>query len=98
MSVIASDSPVDEKRAESRVGTASSGSNKTDLEIGGETSLPPPPKLSAAEEKKLWRKIDLRLMPILSMMYLMSFMDRGMYNILSTLFLADVSMSKGISV
>lgn len=50
----------------------------TDLnEIGGHEKLPPPPTLSAAEAKKLYRKIDLRLMPILTLMYLCSFLDRG---------------------
>ncbi|KAL4072332.1 MFS general substrate transporter [Scleroderma citrinum] len=29
------------------------------------------------QERKLWRKIDLRLMPIISLMYLFAFMDRG---------------------
>ncbi|KAJ7881432.1 MFS general substrate transporter [Mycena leptocephala] len=35
------------------------------------------PTLTAEEERKLWQKIDLRLMPILSLMYLLSFLDRG---------------------
>ena len=43
----------------------------------GEDNLPPPSHLSEAEEKKLWRKVDLRLLPILTLLYLMSFMDRG---------------------
>ncbi|KAJ7693398.1 MFS general substrate transporter [Mycena rosella] len=47
------------------------------FDFGGESSLPPPPSLTAEEERKLWRKIDLRLMPILSLMYLLSFLDRG---------------------
>ncbi|PPR02802.1 hypothetical protein CVT26_009588 [Gymnopilus dilepis] len=47
------------------------------VDFGGESSLPPPPTLTAEEERKLWRKVDLRLMPILSLMYLLSFMDRG---------------------
>ena len=46
-------------------------------DFGGESKLPPPPVLSVAEERKLYRKIDLRLMPILSLMYLCSFLDRG---------------------
>ena len=33
--------------------------------------------LSPEEERKLWRKIDIRLLPIISLMYLFSFMDRG---------------------
>ncbi|TFK52770.1 MFS general substrate transporter [Heliocybe sulcata] len=35
------------------------------------------PVLTEEEEKRLWRKVDLRLMPILSIMYLFSFLDRG---------------------
>ena len=44
---------------------------------GGDDTLPPPPTLSAAEERALWRKVDMRLMPILTIMYLCSFLDRG---------------------
>ncbi|KAF5337786.1 hypothetical protein D9758_016294 [Tetrapyrgos nigripes] len=33
--------------------------------------------LTESEERRLWTKIDLRILPILSLMYLMSFMDRG---------------------
>lgn len=40
-------------------------------------SLPPPPVLDHEQERRLYRKIDLRLMPILSIMYLCSFLDRG---------------------
>ncbi|KIJ14067.1 hypothetical protein PAXINDRAFT_79958 [Paxillus involutus ATCC 200175] len=35
------------------------------------------PAITEAEEIKLWRRIDLRLMPMISLMYLFSFMDRG---------------------
>ncbi|KAI0696770.1 MFS general substrate transporter [Cerioporus squamosus] len=35
------------------------------------------PILTSQEERRLWRKIDLRLMPILTVMYLCSFVDRG---------------------
>ncbi|KAJ8596851.1 MFS general substrate transporter [Rhizopogon salebrosus TDB-379] len=35
------------------------------------------PQLTAEQEKKLWRKVDLRLMPILSLMYLVAFLDRA---------------------
>ncbi|KAJ7621858.1 MFS general substrate transporter [Mycena polygramma] len=52
-------------------------SSEDELDFGGDSTLPPPPTLSAEEERKLWRKIDWRLMPILSLMYLMSFLDRG---------------------
>ncbi|KAI5984054.1 major facilitator superfamily domain-containing protein [Pisolithus albus] len=39
---------------------------------------PSPVSLQGPErERKLWRKIDLRLVPIISSMYLFSFMDRG---------------------
>jgi len=45
--------------------------------LGGEDNLPPPPQLSEAEEKKLWRKVDLRLLPILTLLYFVSFIDKG---------------------
>lgn len=48
-----------------------------DLDFGNESKLPPPPTLTVEEENKLWRKIDLRLLPILSLIYLFSFLDRG---------------------
>lgn len=46
-------------------------------DFGGDSDLPPPPTLTPEQEKKLWRKIDLTLMPILTLMYLFSFLDRG---------------------
>ncbi|PSR77859.1 hypothetical protein PHLCEN_2v7680 [Hermanssonia centrifuga] len=42
-----------------------------------EDDFPPPQKLTPEQEKKLYRKIDYRLMPILTLMYLCSFLDRG---------------------
>ncbi|KAF8828406.1 hypothetical protein HHX47_DHR4000729 [Lentinula edodes] len=51
--------------------------NISEYDFGGESQLLRPPVLSEDNERKLWRKIDLRLMPILCVMYLMSFMDRG---------------------
>ncbi|KAL5478623.1 hypothetical protein ACEPAI_2808 [Sanghuangporus weigelae] len=47
------------------------------VDFGGDSTLPPPPILTPEEELSLYRKIDLRLMPILSLMYLCSFLDRG---------------------
>ncbi|KIJ54749.1 hypothetical protein M422DRAFT_152666 [Sphaerobolus stellatus SS14] len=47
------------------------------LDFGGDSKLPPPPVYTAEQEAKLYRKVDIRLMPILSLMYLLSFMDRG---------------------
>lgn len=46
-------------------------------DFGGDTTLPAPPKLTPEQERRLWRKIDLWLMPILTLMYLCSFLDRG---------------------
>ncbi len=40
-------------------------------------SLPLPPVYTAEQEARLWRKIDKRFMPIVTMMYLCSFLDRG---------------------
>ena len=48
-----------------------------DIDFGGESSLPPPPILTPEDECRLYRKIDIRLMPILALMYLLCFMDRG---------------------
>ncbi|KAJ3808870.1 MFS general substrate transporter [Lentinula aff. lateritia] len=62
----------DEKASEHRLEDG-----RRDYDFGGESQLPPPPDLSQEDERKLWRKIDLRLMPILCVIYLMSFMDRG---------------------
>ncbi|KAF8626575.1 hypothetical protein AX15_004798 [Amanita polypyramis BW_CC] len=61
----------DEKLEGPAIGTAPA------IDFGGESTLPPPPQLTPEQERRLWRKIDLRLMPILSLMYLMSFLDRG---------------------
>ena len=47
------------------------------IDFGGESTLPPPPILTEEAERRLYRKIDMRLMPILVLMYLMSSMDRG---------------------
>lgn len=62
------------EKADSQVDT--SGSEHL-ADFGGESLLPPPPTLTVEEERKLWRKIDIRLMPILALMYLFSFLDRG---------------------
>ncbi|KAI0043339.1 MFS general substrate transporter [Auriscalpium vulgare] len=47
------------------------------VDFAGDSGLPPPPILTKEQEKQLYRKIDLRLMPILALMYLFSFLDRG---------------------
>jgi len=71
MNVSPTPSLLKEKATEARLEHAE------EYDFGGESKLPPPPSLSKEDERKLWRKIDLRLMPILCVMYLMSFMDRG---------------------
>ena len=48
------------------------------VDFGSDSKLPPPPQLTLEQEKKLYRKVDLWLMPILTLMYLASFLDRGM--------------------
>ncbi|KAI0365418.1 MFS general substrate transporter [Pilatotrama ljubarskyi] len=47
------------------------------LSVDGHDGLPPPPILTPEEEKKLWRKIDMRLIPIMTLLYLVSYIDRG---------------------
>lgn len=49
----------------------------TEVVYGGEDKLPPPPILTPQEEKRLWRKIDMRIMPIATSLYLCSFLDRS---------------------
>lgn len=49
------------------------------LEDAGDC-LRPPVVLSADQERRLYRKIDLRLIPILTLLQLLSFMDRGTYD------------------
>ncbi|KAM5545341.1 hypothetical protein V8D89_000954, partial [Ganoderma adspersum] len=39
--------------------------------------LPPPPALTPEEERRLWRKIDWHIVPIITIMYLCSFVDRS---------------------
>lgn len=65
-----------------------------EIDFAGDSSLPSPPTLTEEEERRLWRKIDQRLMPILALMYLLSFMDRGEFYIFfdST---RHLSVSKG---
>ena len=36
-----------------------------------------PPPLPPEQERRLWRKVDKRILPILTIMYLCSFLDRG---------------------
>jgi hypothetical protein len=36
-----------------------------------------PPTLTPKEEARAWRKVDIRLIPIVALLYLFSFMDRG---------------------
>lgn len=38
-----------------------------------------PVLLIPKEESQLWRKVDLKLMPIIALMYLLCFMDRGTF-------------------
>lgn len=54
-----------EKDNDSREEKVVSESSEEGIDFGGESRLPPPPVLTSEQEAKLWRKIDLRLMPIL---------------------------------
>ena len=47
------------------------------LPYSGEDALPLPPVLTPEEEKRLWRKIDWHIVPIITIMYLCSFVDRS---------------------
>ena len=41
------------------------------------SELLPSSNLTPQEEVRVWRKIDIRLMPILALIYLFTFLDRG---------------------
>ena len=62
---------------EEAIETVSSTGSTHGIDFGGDSKLPPPPKLTPEQERKLYRKVDLWLMPILTLMYLFSFLDRG---------------------
>ena len=76
-----------EKHVSERIEEASE-KGAVSYDFGGETSLPPPPAVTEEEERRIWRKVDMRLMPILTLMYLASFLDRGMpeFSLTSSLF------------
>jgi len=44
----------------------------------GDSTLPAPPSLTPEEERKLWLKLDVRLLPIVGLLFLMSYMDKCM--------------------
>ncbi|KAF7799178.1 hypothetical protein EIP86_010409, partial [Pleurotus ostreatoroseus] len=44
----------------------------------------PPVLLSTEEEKRIYRKIDLRLIPVMTLLQLLSFMDRGAVQFMRT--------------
>ena len=62
------------------------------------SKLLPPLTLSAEDEKKLYRRIDLRIMPILTLMYVCSFLDRGPSLFSSTMLCEADHMFQEISV
>ncbi|KAI9449179.1 MFS general substrate transporter [Lactarius psammicola] len=59
------------------VGSDSDEERLSVLDFGGDSQLPPPPTLTPEQERALYRKVDLRLMPVVTSMYLFSFLDRG---------------------
>lgn len=74
---VAVNEKIDDRNRDRPVGSDSDSEHLSVLDFGGDSQLPPPPTLTPEQEKALYRKIDLRLMPILASMYLLSFLDRG---------------------
>ncbi|KIJ14025.1 hypothetical protein PAXINDRAFT_13146 [Paxillus involutus ATCC 200175] len=69
-------SPTRKRSSDTRQGAPDSPALPQRKELGsGEDSVAP--ALTTAQETKLWRKIDLRLIPIIALMALLSTMDRG---------------------
>jgi hypothetical protein len=76
MSIETADSPVNSEKVPHQIAHLEKAEPfARSREVGG--GLPPAPDLSPEDEARLWRKIDKRLMPMLALMYLMSFLDRG---------------------
>ena len=48
------------------------------VDFGGEMTFSSPHKLTLEQQRKLYRKLDFRLLPILTLMFLLCTMDRGM--------------------
>ena len=90
------DITVVEKNRDRLVGSESDEEHLSVLDFGGDSQLPPPPTLTPEQEKALYRKIDLRLMPILAAMYLLSFLDRGL-GLSTTCALPDCLTSHALS-
>ena len=42
--------------------------------------VPPPPKLTLEQQRRAYRKADLWIMPMVTLMYLASFLDRGAWH------------------
>lgn len=40
------------------------------------------PNLSPEQQRRLWRKVDMRILPILSALYLCCYLDRGMFRMI----------------
>ena len=60
------------------------------LSYGGDSELPPPPSLTTQEEKRLYRKIDWHIIPIITMMYLSLSVDRSNIGTRFKTFIANV--------
>ena len=61
---------------EKKVGYEVTESPGTD-DISGVEGVPPCPELTLEQQRRAYRKVDFRLLPILTIMYLASFLDRG---------------------
>ncbi|GAA5946567.1 hypothetical protein JCM3775_002142 [Rhodotorula graminis] len=69
------DTALEEKRYTEHVESSSTFGQAAEPHVG---AVKVPARIfTRAEEDKLYRKVDLRLMPILAVLYLLSFMDRG---------------------
>lgn len=73
MTYVVNTTPID------RINSISPKKNQCDVERSENSTLDlnNVPVLTPEQEKKLWRKIDMRIMPILSLMYLLAFLDRS---------------------
>ncbi|KZT63415.1 MFS general substrate transporter [Daedalea quercina L-15889] len=59
------------------ISIANIGGLQTESKDGVLQDIPSPPALTAEQQRRLWRKVDARLIPMLTLMYLCSYLDRG---------------------
>ncbi|KAH9919551.1 MFS general substrate transporter [Fomitopsis serialis] len=59
------------------VSTTKTGTTEVESKDEGPSYTPLPPALTPQQQQRLWRKVDTKLLPILTLMFLCAYMDRA---------------------